>query len=447
MRSLRSYLTRFLRFLRGEGVTTDRGQLKRFLTILGLAVLLGALLTPLAIVITQPRASGNGTALAGTPTLKRPTPTNTTTPTPVATNTPISTPGAPAKGLTDNPAYQWWEWPNHAQPDSWWGDGQNAQTLGAQISLMQELGVRMFRVELVWAFVAPTMPGGSAYDSAMARDPNWSGYQWSRWDLIVQLTSQAGIQLVPQVVYSPDWASGVTATTSGGPNDPPQSAQYFGDFMTAAATRYKGQIHYWEMWNEPDYAPHTWNGTPQQYVDLILKPGYQAIKQVDPAAKVVMGGLAGDTHMQTYYNAGAGPYFDIGNVHTYYAAGAGDGTGASHVRSAMNQNGDQLKPLWLTEFGWASRQASTSCSDPAQPTDKAEATQAQLITDMYKSTILQALFFYQLHDTGVYASSGACTKGVYWGLVTHDLSRHKAGFDAYKNAAGGPLPALSNTHP
>ncbi|HEX6778252.1 MAG TPA: glycosyl hydrolase, partial [Ktedonobacterales bacterium] len=346
MQFIKRQVIRFFRFLKGETVTNERGQIKRFAVILGLAMLLGLTLSPIALVFTRSARPGEGTPLVqATATITKPT----------AAPTKIVATG-PVKGLTDNPAYQWWRWPNQAQPDSWWGDGQNAQTLGQQISLMQELGVKVFREELVWSFVAPTMPGGSAYDSAQARDPNWSGYQWSRFDLIVQLTSQAGIQLVPEVVYSPDWASGITATTNGGPNAPPTAAQYFGDFVFAAATRYKGKIHYWEMWNEPDYAAHTWNGTAQQYVDLVLKPGYQSVKQVDPTAQVLIGGLAGDTNMQKFYTAGAQPYFDIGNVHTYYGAAAGDATGVTHVRGVMNQNGDTAKPLWLTEFGWSSAQ-------------------------------------------------------------------------------------------
>jgi hypothetical protein len=442
MRSLKSYLTRFLRFLRGEGVTTDRGQFKRFLTILGLAAVLGALLAPLAIIVTQPRANGSGTALAGTPT---PKPRTTLPPT-----TPTSTPGQPTKsglpvkGLTDNPAYQWWQWPNHAQPDSWWGDGQNAQTLGAQVSLMQELGVKLFRIELPWPFVAPAMPGGASYDSAAARDPNWSGYQWTRFDLIVQLTSQAGIQLVPQVVYTPDWASGVTTTTSGGPNQPPQSAAYFGDFVTAAATRYKDQIHYWEMWNEPDGANY-WHGTMQQYVTLVLAPGYQAVKKIDPLAQVLIGGLAGDTNMAKYYAAGAQPYFDIGNFHAYLPEG-GAAAAMDHVRGAMNQNGDQSKPLWLTEFGYRTQPDEQPCGPDTAAASSGETAQAKLIQGVYKDFKLQAILFYQLHDSAVNTSAG-CGKQVYWGLVSHDLTYRKSGFDAYKNAVGGPLPALAQPAP
>src|SRR5262249_30978120 len=150
--------------------------------------------------------------------------------------------------------------------------------------------------------------------------------------LIVRLATLGGLQLVPQVVFSPDWASGITATTGGGPNRPPKLAQYFGDFMFAVATRYKGQIHYWEMWNEPDYAAHTWDGTLQHYVNLVLQPGFEAVKQVDRTAKVLLGGLQNDADMTKMYAAGAEHYFDIGNFHAYLPAVGGIAAAMDHVR-------------------------------------------------------------------------------------------------------------------
>ncbi len=437
MQQMKNHVSRFIRFLKGETVQDDRGQVKRFFTILGLAALLGLLISPLAIIFTHPGSSTGLPLGLGTPSpgVTSPAPAASATPTPVVPS-PVS--NAPIKGLTDNPAYQWWRWPNHPQPDSWWGDDQTDQTLGAQISLMQELGVKLFRVELVWAFVAPTRPGGTTYDSATARNPNWSGYHWDRWDRIVRLTQSAGIQLVPQVVYTPDWASGVTTTTSDGPNEPPQSAQYFGDFVYAAVTRYKGQIHYWELWNEPDYPDHTWKdyartNSLQSYVDLILKPGYLAAKQVDPSVQVLLGGLAGDSVMGKVYAAGGGPYFDIGNFHSYLRS-PGVAAGKDHVRGAMNQNGDKVKPIWLTEFG-VEAQGSND-----------EAFQARLIHDVYQLQGLQAIFLYQLHDTDVYAD-GSVLKHAYWGIVSHDLTHRKQGFDAYKAVAGAPLPLLAHAVP
>ncbi len=432
MQSLKQYFTRLVRFIRGQDVRNDRDQIKRFFTILGLAVLLGVMISPLAILATH-KSGGPGQVLAPTPIGGAATTAPGKTPGgPGLTPSPIA-PNAPVKGLTDNPAYQWWRWPNHPQPDSWWGEGQNAQTLGDQVSLMQELGVKIFRPELVWAFVAPTRPGGSTYNSTLARDPNWSGYQWSRWDLIVQLTSAAGIQLDPQVVYTPDWASGVTATVKDGPRDTPLSTQYYADFVYAAVMRYKGQIHYWEMWNEPDLSAHTWKDADttkslQSYVNYILKPGYEAAKQADPTVQVVLGGLGSDVDMGKIYAAGGGPYFDIGNFHAYYEASSADSTAMDHVRAAMNENGDQNKPLWLTEFGWSASTASD------------EAVQANLVAGVYKIPHLQAIFYYQLHDTAVYDPPGTPIKQVYWGLVSHDLTQHKPAFDAYQSARGGGLP-------
>lgn len=439
MQFLRDQGLRFLRFLAGVSVHDERGQVKRFLTILGLAALLGLLLSPLAILATR-SGNGGGTALiSNTPTVGV-----TATHPPSATSTPKSQAGAPIKGLTDNPAYQWWVWPNTPQPDSWWGTEQTAQTLGVQVNLMRELGVKLFRVELVWSFVAPDMPGGTSYDSAEARDPNWSGYQWDRWDEIVQLTAAAGIQVVPQVVFTPDWASGVTTTTASGPNLPPQSAQYYGDFVYATVTRYKSQIHYWEMWNEPDIPDHTWKGTMQQYVDLILKPGYQSVKQVDPNAQVLLGGLAGSGTISKVYAAGGKPYFDIANFHAYYTAATADSTALSQMRQIMVANGDAAKPSWMTEFGMKTQNdgsggalISTAAND--------EASQAQLIKDAYGGAVkVQAAFFYQLHDTNVYGPGEAVVKQVYWGLVSHDFTHNKLGFDTYKQSPGGPLPALSS---
>lgn len=354
--------------------------------------------------------------------------------------TPVLQPtmaGRPVKGLCDNPAYQWWELPDAPEPDSWWGDQQTPETLRQQAALMQQLGVRLFRVGVIWPFVAPDMPGGSSYDSTLARDPNWPGYRWQRWDQIVEVASAAGIELVPVVDLTPTWASGVATTTTAGPNAPPLSASYYGDFMLALATRYRGRIRYWELGNEPDDL-HSWSGTIQQHVDLRMKPGYAAVKSVDPRAQVILGGLALSTHMDAVYAAGGGGYFDVGNVHAYYIAAAADGTALQQVRGAMNANGDAAKPLWLTEFGYATHASTTTPDEPA-PSAKLEQDQADLIGGVFGITI-QAAFFYQLHDTNVYGAGGQLVKRVFWGLVSRDLSRQKPGFAAFQAAVGGPPP-------
>jgi len=60
--------------------------------------------------------------------------------------------------------------------------------------------------------------------------------------------------------------------------------------VAAIVTRYKSDVHYWEVWNEPDLAEF-WNGTPAQYAAL-LDVTSSTIKQIDPTATVVLGGQA-----------------------------------------------------------------------------------------------------------------------------------------------------------
>lgn len=347
--------------------------------------------------------------------------------------------GGPAyKGLTDNPAYQWWEDPANPQPDSWWGAGQTDASLQAQAALMRQLGAVMFRVELPWSFVAPTEPGETSYETEVARNPDWAGYSWARWDEIVRVATRNRLVVVPEVVYTPGWASGVAASARGGPNAPPRSATYFADFMHALVTRYHSEIHYWELGNEPDYAPHSWLAGLAAYVSLILQPGYQAVKSVDPSAEVVMGGLAGDASMSALEQAGASPYFDIANFHAYYAASQGDATALDHVQAALRSAGDGAKPIWLTEFGMQTAASSPPAGSPDPAAASGEAKQATLIRDVFGGlgSRVQAIFLYQLHDTAVYTAPGTMSKRVFWGIVNGDLTRKKAGFEAFQSMPG-----------
>jgi len=83
----------------------------------------------------------------------------------------------------------------------------------------------------------------------------------------------------------------------------------FANFLTALVTRYKAQVKYWEIWNEPDAAKDSalnsgyygcW-GDPSDttyyggsYYSQMLSQAYTAIKNADPQAQVIVGGLLMD---------------------------------------------------------------------------------------------------------------------------------------------------------
>ena len=70
----------------------------------------------------------------------------------------------------------------------------------------------------------------------------------------------------------------------------PGQFDFKGDDVATVVTRYKADVHYWEVWNEADL-PEFWNGTAAQYAALLAVTS-STIKEIDPTATVVLGGQA-----------------------------------------------------------------------------------------------------------------------------------------------------------
>jgi len=147
-------------------------------------------------------------------------------------------------------------------------------------------------------------------------------FDWTQTDRIVDAVQKHGLKLLVRVDHQPAWAGGGYPT-----NGPPDDYNDFGDFVEALARRYKGRIHAYEIWNEPNLR-REWGGRPPnaaEYVRL-LKIAYQRIKAVDPNALVITAGLSptgtglpeaipDDQYLRQMYEAGAKGYFDALGVH------------------------------------------------------------------------------------------------------------------------------------
>lgn len=338
---------------------------------------------------------------------------------------------APSKGLTDNPAYQWWRDPTILQPDSLWGADHTDDTLAARAEEMRSLGVAYFRFELPWWALAPERPGGERYDSHAARDPDWSGYRWARLDAIMHALTQAGIQPVPVLVYAPEW-SREASKQANAPVAPPRDGACVADMLAALAMRYHRTVAYWELWNEPDL-PQGWNGSLAQYVERVLAPGAAAIREVAPECRVVLGGLASHGKLEAIYAAGGGPWFDIASIHYYPTRPL-----VRRVRGVVREarrilaiHGDAGKPLWLSEVGMATRPPSTP-SGFGGYTD--EQTHAHFMRGLYRRVPAEAIFYYQLRNSAIFDARGRVLKHVYWGLSDRDGARRKPAYDAFRMA-------------
>lgn len=91
---------------------------------------------------------------------------------------------------------------------------------------------------------------------------------------------------VPQGLYEPTFLDGTDSWSRGKPINP---ANHWATFVNAVVTTYHDRIHYWEIWNEPDFSQF-WSGSLDDYVRL-LKVAYLAAHAADVNAKILVGGM------------------------------------------------------------------------------------------------------------------------------------------------------------
>ncbi|MGB0388236.1 MAG: hypothetical protein ACPGWR_25745 [Ardenticatenaceae bacterium] len=175
-------------------------------------------------------------------------------------------------------------------------------------------------------------------------------HDWSKLELFESQSSllgnNEGLTLVVPVRKVPTWAQ-KTPPYSCGPIAE-DALDDFADFMREMVTRYSAppyNVTYWEMWNEPDVDPALigdshfgcWgdNSDPYYgggYYAEMLKQVYPAIKEANPAAQVVIGGLLLNCDptqppegrdckpgkfLEGILQNGGGDYFDIVAYHAY----------------------------------------------------------------------------------------------------------------------------------
>ena len=246
------------------------------------------------------------------------------------------------------------------------GNRVRADEMPSMIALMQEAGVQWNREEISWDHVQ------FAPDGEFRWDGNDAGFY--NYDRSIQLQRDAGINILGLLAYNPAWFK------SRNPH-PDEWLNDWGDYVYATVARYgrdRGQIKYWEVWNEPNLVTSGYESglyTVSDYVE-VLQTAQAAIKSADPQAKIVLGGVADiwsavptnayDTidYLQQLHDLGAWSMFDILGLHPYRPlAPEIPAWRRDHFETFRDQMDriDALlaqfgeKPIWFTEMGWSSQ--------------------------------------------------------------------------------------------
>ena len=157
---------------------------------------------------------------------------------------------------------------------------------------------------------------------------------------------------------TPRWASARPQEPSGyapGYAAEPRDIEDWRVFVRTVATRYKGRIHAYEIWNEPNIR-RFWTGDVDQLVAM-TREAHNIIKSIDPSALIVSppsAGLRGTPWLAEFLQKGGGQYVDVIGYHFYVTPRLPEEMAplALAVRKVMADNGIGGKPIWNTEFGW-----------------------------------------------------------------------------------------------
>jgi hypothetical protein len=183
-------------------------------------------------------------------------------------------------------------------------------------------------------------------------------FDFTRLDKYVALAQGNHVKVLLPLFGTPSWASARPAEIEQG--NPPGSAAEpahmddWRNFIRAVVTRYKGQIEAYEVWNEPNLKMF-WTGSIDQLVAL-TREAYTIIKQIDPAAIVVLPSATTETgppYLDSFLQKGGGQYGDVVGYHFYVHANPPEQMAivADRVKRILQAN-HVARPIWNTEGGW-----------------------------------------------------------------------------------------------
>ena len=367
------------------------------------------------------------------------------------------------------------------------------------LSALSADGVGVARTDAPWYWVQPSS------SSQLSDDANWS-----QLDAVVTALARNGLRWQPVIDLAPDWAAQTPYTPSGCTEVeqrylPPQDPAQFGAFAGAVAKRYGAGGTFWaanpslpdlpvtqyEIWNEPNVDAY-WNNNPDpaQYV-AVYNAARTAIRAQDPAALVLVGGLAwgGTVHCTpsvTNDNSYIKALFADGGstwavdgiaVHPYGPAVLNIVANLRREQQALVDAGRTDVPLNQSELGWPDQPPNAPAgSDAASyPSDASRAATLSMSADVAMGSDCNVHSFdaytvveresehvqddpsgvspydlvehwmgmFKLGATEGQTSPATTTSTAYQGAITRDLagdnSAHKVPVCAPVGASGGQL--------
>jgi hypothetical protein len=219
-----------------------------------------------------------------------------------------------------------------------------------------------------WKHPLPRFDVGAVrtFDSQWAKlEANKGQWDFQHLDQDVDqgLEHHADLDLI--LTSTPTWASARPTEANPFVWQPPGSRAEakelvdWENYVRTVGTRYKGRVHVYEMWNEPNMQD-SYSGDLTQLVRM-CKSAYSVLKQIDPSIVVVSPSPApegGMLYLRKFIEAGGGPTFDVLGFHFYDNLNAVEihpeaiVSEAEQLRRMLSSLSMPRKRIWNTESGY-----------------------------------------------------------------------------------------------
>jgi hypothetical protein len=335
-----------------------------------------------------------------------------------------------------------------AAPSDFFGVDPGVAPDAQDFQQMAHAGVASVRLGMNWATIQPKQ----------------GPYDWHYPDVLISTLAENGIGYLPVLSTTPGWVASPATTP---PLASSQATADWTQFLKAVVDRYGPNgtfwrpapdggpspfhtlcrcnadprpVTSWQVWNEPSLTHYFTAPSPVTSYARLLQISHDAITSVDPRAEIVLAGVPGFAPKggldawkflsELFRVPGVNSDFDVVALHPYARNVDQLESEIDKVRAVMKENGDEEKPLWLTELGWG--------SDPPDRFgfNKGVDGQEQLLTQSFTLLLREQaawnigrVYWFEWRDPAPSAQVG-CSFCASAGLLRND--RHpKPAYDAF----------------
>jgi len=244
------------------------------------------------------------------------------------------------------------------------------EDLGTLMAHLNKLGLGWVKTQVSWKLYQP-------------EPDRFDDFRWGELDRLIEAAGEAGIKVMLSVAKAPEWSRPTTEL-----DGPPTDFSNYQAFMEVLATRYRGRIAAYELWNEPNLQ-REWNGLPLNADTLVelIRAGAIGVRLADSEAILIsaapattgindgINAIDDRIFLRQMITAGITDIVDAIGAHPYGWANPPDSSMTSpdlsipshndhpsfffgdtlqDYRNILDQAGRTDMAIWVTEFGWGS---------------------------------------------------------------------------------------------